>query len=107
MIQDNEQKLDAAIEHMLALEPAYEMALKGEAETEFNFEQAFASKMLGTSATNDQKRKAEATEATKSEQNAYLKARSAVKFLAVRMKNAQTAVSARQSILSNEKNRNF
>lgn len=106
-IKDNEQKLDAAIEHMLALEHPYELALNSEATAEHKFEQDFAHAIMSSNGANAEIRKANATLAVTRQAEAHLKAKAVVKFLGVKMKNAQMAVSARQSILSNEKNRNF
>lgn len=101
-LKDREQKLDEAIDYMFDLEPVLELALTAEAEAEYANEMAFSDAMDKTSATNDQKRKADALLTTRKSLEAYLKAKSASKMIQIKMKNAQTAVSARQSMLSSE-----
>lgn len=105
MLQDKEEQLNTAIEYMFDLEPVLELALTAEAEAEYNNDIAFSDAMDKTSATNDQKRKADAMLTTRTELEKYLKARAVAKVIQIRMKNAQTAVTARQSLLSAEKNR--
>lgn len=105
MLLDREEKLDEAIQYMRDLEPVLELALTSEAEAEYKNEISFADAMDKTTAGNDQKRKADALLTTRRELEAYLKARSVSKMIQIKMKNAQTAVSAYQSLLGSERSR--
>jgi hypothetical protein len=98
-MQTHDEKLDAAIEHMFGLEDAYELALIGEADAEYAYDQGFAEEHLKASGTLPDKKEI-ATQKTAQQQKAHLRAKAAAKFLAVKVKNAQTAVSARQSLLN-------
>jgi hypothetical protein len=99
MLKDHEQLLDDAIQYMRDLEPVLELALTHEAETEYEHDIAFANAMDHTKESNADKRKAEAVLVAQQQLKAYLKAKSASKMIQIKMKNAQQATSAYQSLL--------
>jgi hypothetical protein len=99
MLKDQEQLLDDAIQYMRDLEPVLELALTHEAETEYGYDIAFADAVQATSATNDLKRKSYATLKARRELEAFLKAKAVSKNIQIKMKNAQQATSAYQSLL--------
>jgi hypothetical protein len=99
MLKDQEQLLDEAIQYMRDLEPVLELALTYEAESEYGYDIAFSDAIEATTARNDLKRKAEATLKSRTQLEAFLKAKAVSKNIQIKMKNAQQATSAYQSLL--------
>ena len=104
MLKDREEQLNESIEYMFALEPVHELALVAEAEAEYGYETRFADEFNKAVGAMDL-RKELATLAAGRELEAHLKAKATAKHIAIRMKNAQTAVEAKRSLLSSERQR--
>ena len=101
VLKDKDEKLEAALADVASIEPDFESALLTAAEAETDYAVAYSKAYLAADGSI-QAREAAATIATERYLRAMNDAKAVKKFLEVKLKDRQDAVSARQSLLSAE-----
>lgn len=99
--------LEDALRIVGNVEGEYEIALNNSADKEYAYEIAFSTAILKSVGTNAETRKADAVLKCQKEFQEHLKAEARKTFMKSKMTDAQNAVSARQSILTNSTKTNF
>ena len=99
--------LEESLKAVGNVEGEFETALNDSADKEYNYEIAFANAVLSSTGTNAETRKADAILKCQKELKEHLKADARKTFMKTKMIDAQNAVSARQSILTNSTKTNF
>jgi hypothetical protein len=105
-MNDEKTNLEQALIIVQKREVEYESALHDEAEKEHIFKMKQASEFLSASGSVDA-RKMTALVKCKIEHQAYLKATAVKEFTREKLRDAQSAVSARQSLFTAQSRTNF
>lgn len=100
------ENLEKAIREVAERERAYGDAVQNEAETEYSYKIAQATEYLKADGTVDE-RKAIALTNCKTQYKAYLTAQATKAFCDAKLKDAQSAMNARQSLLRFQTQTNF
>jgi hypothetical protein len=106
-MQPEIHNLEESLKAVGQVEQEFELALNNSADKEYAYEIAFSTAVLGSTGTNAETRKADAILKCQKELEAHLKAEARKAFMKSKMTDAQNAVSARQSILTNTTKTNF